>query len=138
MTNKIINQFLINGKKTVCEKIWIQNVKLFQKSFTKNYKKFINRSIINVAPLVKVKQLQQKRKRSQTKEFPYITTYKTRIALALKFFLTKNQKAKTKTYKRIFTELLNASKNNGSFITKKKTLYEYAFLKKKYFYYRWF
>jgi len=138
MTNKIINQFLIHGKKTVCEKIWIQNVKLFQKSFTKNYKKSINRSIINVAPLVKVKQLQQKRKRSQIKEFPYITTYKTRIALALKFFLIKNQKVKIKTYKRIFTELLNASKNNGNFITKKKNLYEYAFLKKKYFYYRWF
>ena len=85
---------------------------------------------------MKVKQLQQKRKRSQIKEFPYITTYKTRIALALKFFLIKNQKVKIKTYKRIFTELLNASKNNGNFITKKKSLYEYAFLKKKYFYYR--
>ena len=133
MTNKIINQFLNNGKKTVSEKIWIQNVKLFQKSFTKNYKKFINRSIINVAPLVKVKQLQQKRKRSQIKEFPYITTYKIRIALALKFFLIKNQKVKIKTYKRIFIELLNASKNNGNFITKKKSLYEYAFLKKKIF-----
>ena len=61
MNKKIINQLLIQGKKFASEKIWIKNVKLFQKSFQKDYKKFVNRSIVNAAPLVKVKQLKQKK-----------------------------------------------------------------------------
>lgn len=91
MNRKIINQLLLNGKVTISEKIWIKSVKFFYKSFTKNYKKFINRALINMAPLLKVKQLKQKRKRSRLKEFPYIVKDKNRISLALKFFLTKKK-----------------------------------------------
>nr|YP_316603.1 ribosomal protein S7 [Thalassiosira pseudonana]AAZ99410.1 ribosomal protein S7 [Thalassiosira pseudonana]QWM92930.1 ribosomal protein S7 [Thalassiosira pseudonana] len=139
MNRKIINQLLLNGKVTISEKIWIKSVKFFYKSFTKNYKKFINRALINMAPLLKVKQLKQKRKRSRLKEFPYIVKDKNRISLALKFFLTKKKnKADVKIHKKLLTELLSSAKNMGTNVTKKKSLYEYAFVKKKYFYYRWF
>lgn len=39
-------------------------------------------------------------------------------------------------HKKIINELLLATKNTGANINKKKSLYEYAFVKKKYFYYR--
>jgi len=86
-----------------------------------------------------VKQLKQKRKRSQLKEFPYIVNKKNRISLALKFFLNKTKtKNEIKTHKKLVTELLAVANNSGLSINKKKSLYEYAFIKKKYFYYRWF
>jgi small subunit ribosomal protein S7 len=86
-----------------------------------------------------VKQLKQKRKRSQLKEFPYIVNKKNRISLALKFFLNKTKtKNEIKTHKKLVAELLAVANNSGLSINKKKSLYEYAFIKKKYFYYRWF
>lgn len=41
-------------------------------------------------------------------------------------------------YERLVTELVTVANKSGVNVTKKKSLYEYAFLKKKYFYYRWF
>jgi len=130
---------LINGKSVVSEKIWLKSLKLFYRSFVKNHKKAINRALINITPLLKVKQLKQKRKRSQLKEFPYIVNSKNRISLALKFFLSKTRdKKETKMYQRLVNELVTVANKSGININKRKSLYEYAFLKKKYFYYRWF
>lgn len=87
--------------------------------------------------MLKVKQLKQKRNRSQLKEFPYIVNNKIRISLALKFFLNKTRnKNETKTHKKLVTELLAVANNSSVNINKKKSLYEYAFIKKKYFFYR--
>merc|ERR1711957_295474 len=115
------------------------SIKLFDKSFAKDHKKTVNRALVHVTPLLKVKQLKQKKKRSQIKEFPFVTNNKNRISLALKFFLnrTKNKK-EIKTYKMLMTELLAVANNSGKYTNKKRDLYEYAYLKKKYFYYRWF
>lgn len=130
---------LIDGKSTVSEKIWLQSLKFFYKSFVKSHKKAINRALINITPLLRVKQLKQKRKRAQLKEFPYIVNNKSRITLALKFFLTKTRnKKETKMYAKFVTDLITVANRSGVSINKKKSLYEYAFLKKKYFYYRWF
>jgi ribosomal protein S7 len=55
--------------------------------------------------------------------------------LALKFFLSKTRdKKETKMYQRLVNELVTVANKSG--INKRKSLYEYAFLKKKYFYYR--
>mgnify|MGYP001007673878 FL=1 len=137
MDKKIISQLLIDGKSTISEKIWLKSLKLFYKSFVKSHKKAINRALINITPLLKVKQLKQKRKRSQLKEFPYIVSDKSRISLALKFFLTKTRnKKETKMYQKLVNELVTVANKSGVSINKRKSLYEYAFLKKKYFYYR--
>lgn len=139
MNKKIINQLLFNGKSTLSEKIWLKSIKLFDKSFVKDHKKLINRALVNVTPFLKIKQLKQKKKRLQVKEFPFITNNKNRISLALKFFLNRTKsKKEIKMYKILVTEFLAVASNSGKYTTEKKDLYEYAYLKKKYFYYRWF
>lgn len=93
--------------------------------------------MINVTPLLKVKQLKQKRKRAQLKEFPFIVNNKSRISLGLKFFLNKTKKKnETKMHKKFVSELIIVANKSGTYINKRKSLYEYAFIKKKYFYYR--
>ena len=139
MNQRIINQLLVDGKKVISEKIWLQSLKLFYKSSIKNHKKTVNRALINITPFLKVKQLKQKRKRSQLKEFPYIINNKSRISLALKFFLNKKKnKKEIKTFQKFVNELITVANKSGTGINKRKSLYEYAFVKKKYFYYRWF
>lgn len=87
--------------------------------------------------MLTTKQLKQKKKRSLFKEFPYVIKNKNRIALALKFFLNKTkQKTEIKIHKKLTDELIAAAKNIGTGLHRKRSLYEYAFIKKKYFYYR--
>jgi ribosomal protein S7 len=139
MDKQIIRQLLIDGKSAISEKIWLKSLKLFYKLYAKNHIKVITRAVINTTPLIKVKQLKQKRKRSQLREFPYIVNKKNWIPLALKLLLSKTKKEKEiKMYQKLVTELVNVTKKSGGSITKRKSLYEYAFLKKKYFFYRWF
>ena len=77
-----------------------------------------------------MKQLKQKRKRSQLKEFPYIVNNKNRISLALKFFLTKTKgKKETKMCQKLVNELVTVTNKSGINISKRKSLYEYAFKK---------
>lgn len=139
MNKKITNQILSDGKSMVSEKIWLKSVKSLQKSLTKNTEKLINKAITNIAPLIKIKQLSQKRKRSRLKEFPFIVNNHSRSLLALKSLINKTgNKTNTQTYKKLTNELINAANNVGGSINNNKNLYEYAFMKKKYFYYRWF
>jgi len=139
MNKKIINQVLVNGKKITSEKIWIRSIKFFDKSFVKDHKKLINRALINETLLLKIKELTQKKKRLQSKEFPYIVNNKNRILLALKFFLNKTKnKNEMKIYKKLVIDVLAVANKSGVSTNKRKSLYEYAYLKKKYFYYRWF
>jgi len=117
----------------------LKSVKFFDKSFIKDHKKVLNRGLVNVTPLLKVKQLKQKKKRLQIKEFPFITNKKNRISSALKFFLNKTKnKKEIKMYKILVTELLAIANNSTKFSNEKQDLYKYAYLKKKYYYYRWF
>ena len=139
MNKKIINQLLLGGKITISEKIWVKTIKFFDKSFVKNYKKLINRGLVNVMFLIKMKELTNKKKRAQSKEFPFIVNNKNRILLALKFFLNKKKrKNEMKIYKKLVLDLLSAVNKSSISTNKRKSLYEYAYLKKKYFFYRWF
>ena len=73
----------------------------------------------------------------QLKEFPYIVKKESRISLALKTFLNKTKKKKEiRMHQKLVNELVNVANKSGVSINKRKNLYEYAFLKKKYFYYR--
>lgn len=139
MNKKIVTRLLIKGKATTSERIWLNILKKFYKSLTKNHKKCINKALVNFTPLLKTKQLKQKKKRFSLKEFPYIVKNKNRISFALKFFLNKRkEKIGMKIHIKLIDELIAAAKNIGTNINHKKSLYEYAFIKKKYFYYRWF
>jgi len=137
MNKKIINQLLLNGKVTISEKIWLKSIKIFYKSLTKNPKKLINRAIINITPLLNVKKVNKQTKRSQPKEFPYVVDNKNRNSLGLKFFLNKTKnKNEMKIYKKLVIDVLAVANKSGVSTNKRKSLYEYAYLKKKYFYYR--
>ncbi len=139
MNRKLISLLSKNGKTTISEKIWLKSIKLFYRSLFKNPKNVINKAIVTIAPLLKVKQLKQKRKRSRLKEFPFIVNKKNRISLALKLLIDKTGKTvKKKTYKRLINELLTTANSSGNLIKVRQELYAYAFIKKKYFYYRWF
>lgn len=137
MNKEIISQLMLNGKTSISEKILLKSMKSMQKTLIKNHKKLIKIALINLTSLVKVKILKQKR--SQAKEFPFIVRKKVRIPLVLKsMFKSFGQKTDVRIEKQLVHELIQASKNVGSNTSKRRNLYEYSFIKKKYSHYRWF
>jgi ribosomal protein S7 len=137
MNKRIISQLMLNGKNSISEKILLKSIKSMQKVLIKNHRKLIKIALVNLTSLVKVKQLKQKR--SQSKEFPFIVNKRIRIPMVLKsMFKSFDNKTEARIEKQLVNELLQASKNIGSNINKRKNTYEYSFIKKKYSHYRWF
>jgi len=137
MHTKIINQIITNGKTSVSEKILLKSIKLLQKASTKNHKKIVKIALVNLTTLIKVKQLKQKR--SRFKEFPFIINKKIRILQVFKQIFEKlKNNAKTRIENQFVSEILQASKNVGINVNKRKSLYNYSFMKKKFAHYRWF
>ena len=137
MHKAIVQQFLRNGKTATSEKIILKGVKLLQKTLRKDYKKIIKIAVINLTSLIRIKQL--KRKQFRLKEFPYITANKIRTTLALKhLFWNLPKRTNTKIENNLMREFVQASQKNTILEEKRKNIYEYSFLKKKYSHYRWF
>jgi len=68
-----------------------------------------------------------------------VVASKNRISSALRFFLDrKKNKNEVKIYKKLVNDLLAVANKSVTSTNKRKHVYEYAYLKKKYFYYRWF
>jgi len=129
LKNKITNFLLKNGNKKTSENLFLTNIKAIQKYYKKNHKNVFKIGIINSLPIVDIKKIKRKRKR--TKEFPFILKKKIRISLSIKWIL----RVLTKNF---INEFIIASKNSGNSVTNKKNIHEHAFFRKKYANYRWF
>ena len=135
---KFLTKLINNGNKCNSEKIFKKSIKLLQKKLTKSSKDIFKKSVINSSPVLKVKQIKQRRK--QIKEFPYIINKTSRISLGLNS-IVNNVKLKKKYnffYKELTDELLLTIDNKSSTVKLKKNNYENAFKLKKYANFRWF
>jgi len=138
LKNKIYNYIMLNGKKNVCEKMFLKSFKILQKHTIKNQRDVLKLAIINAAPTIQMKQV-KKKKRKTIKEFPFILKKKNRIGLSVKFILKSLQKnIKTKMEIAIFKELLLNANNKSSALKTKEINHKQALLKKKYVFFRWF
>jgi small subunit ribosomal protein S7 len=136
LKNKIFNKMLKNGVKTHPEKILKNSIKKIQKKTKKKYLEVFKKSLINVSPVLSIKQI--KRRKKQVKEFPYILKKKLRLFFGLKFILSSLKKKKNSFYNEFSEEILLTSQFKGNAIKMKKDLYEKSFQKKKYANFRWF
>ena len=62
---QLLNNLIIEGKKHLCENIFLKTTKLTQKHYIKSSKSLLQSAIINAAPLVQVKQIKRKRKKRE-------------------------------------------------------------------------
>lgn len=132
--NKIYNHLMINGNKLSCEKILFKNFKLLQKSTKKNDKKIIKFAIINLAPIIQLRQI-KKKKRKSIKEFPYVLKKKNRISLGIKNIIKTQTKI---SHKNLFEEIILISKKRSEFSKINEITQKSILSKKKYIFFRWF
>lgn len=141
LQTKLINHVTKNGKKHKSEKVLIKSFKVVQKSQTKNHGKITKLSIMNTIPTFKIIKLTNKRRRKKSiREIPaFVSSYKSRVSLGLKYFVKTTNSIKNTAFSEKFkNELLSGATSENNAITTKNNLQAKALNEKKYFrFYRW-
>jgi|TARA_B110000967_G_C18901297_1_gene575449 ribosomal protein S7 len=138
LKQNISNRIMVNGNKRTSEKVLFKTLKSIQKSQAKkNFETILKTSLINSSPLLYVKQIKRKRKR--TVEFPFLLNSKLKMSYAIKFLVLNSKKKKAESfYKSFNSELLNSSKKTSLSFKQKLDLHKDGFTKRKFANYRWF
>lgn len=129
---------MIQGKKNLCEHVFLKSYKMIQKNTNKNHKSLVKLMIINNAPVILTRQV-KKKKRKTVKEFPYVVSKENRIASSVKSIVNSLKKTTKKSLQTQFlSELILSSQNKNENYRLKKSGYQLALTKKKYLFFRWF
>ena len=68
LKQNIFNRIMVNGNKRISEKIFVKTLKTIQKTESKkDFESILKFSLINSAPLIYVKNIKRKRKRTAEK-----------------------------------------------------------------------
>ena len=135
--NFICNQIMTTGNKTTSEKLFLKSLKITQKYETKNSKDIFKIGLIKSSPILFVKNIKRKRKRSV--EFPFLLSVPNRVFYGVKFILQNTKhNSSNRFHKKFHEEFLLSSKQLSRSVKKKQSIHQESFLKKKFSNYRWF
>lgn len=121
---KIINTIMIDGKKTLAEKIFLTVLKDMKKNF-KNPMIVLTLAIRNSSPLI-VLRTHKKRKISRVVPTP-LTEKKQLLYGIINLVKISKKNAKKNMHKQLFDEISNISQNKGNIVEYKKKIYNLAY-----------
>ena len=132
---KFTNAIMLDGKKTVAEKIINQSFSNIQTKTGEAPMTVFNKAIENVKPLVEVR---SRRVGGATYQVPVEVKNNRSQALAIRWIVNavRNRKEKSMTEK-LSSELLDAAANKGSAIKKREDTHKMAEANKAFAHFRW-
>ena len=132
---KLINSIMLDGKKTVAEKIVYDAIDKIKSKSKEEPITIFNNAINNIRPTVEVK---SRRVGGATYQVPVEVKTKRSQALALRWLIDASRKRKDKHMAdRIFNEIYDAYQNRGSAIKKKEDTHKMAESNKAFAHFRW-
>ena len=132
---KLINSIMLDGKKTVAEKIVYEAIDKIKSKSKEEPITIFNNAINNIRPSVEVR---SRRVGGATYQVPVEVKAKRSQALALRWLIDASRKRKDKNMSdRIFNEIYDAYQNRGSAIKKKEDTHKMAESNKAFAHYRW-
>ena len=132
---KLINSIMLDGKKTVAEKIVYQAIDKIKSKSKEEPITIFNNAINNIRPTVEVR---SRRVGGATYQVPVEVKAKRSQALALRWLIDASRKRKDKNMSdRIFNEIYDAYQNRGSAIKKKEDTHKMAESNKAFAHFRW-
>jgi small subunit ribosomal protein S7 len=135
LTQKFVNCLMLNGKKSVSEKILLDSLILI-KMDNKNPFKTFNLAITNVKPIIEIRSIRRRRTKFKV---PMPAPHKKRAFLAIKWILSSAKKRKDASIKvKLKNELILASKKQGEGFNAKIELHKEAYANRAFATYRWF
>ena len=132
---KLINSIMLDGKKTVAEKIVYEAIDKIKSKSKEEPITIFNNAINNIRPSVEVR---SRRVGGATYQVPVEVKAKRSQALALRWLIDASRKRKDKNMSdRIFNEIYDAFQNRGSAIKKKEDTHKMAESNKAFAHFRW-
>ena len=132
---KLINSIMLDGKKTVAEKIVYEAIDKIKSKSKEEPITIFNNAISNIKPSVEVR---SRRVGGATYQVPVEVKAKRSQALALRWLIDASRKRKDKNMSdRIFNEIYDAYQNRGSAIKKKEDTHKMAESNKAFAHFRW-
>ncbi len=132
---KLINSIMLDGKKTVAEKIVYEAIDKIKSKSKEEPITIFNNAINNIRPSVEVR---SRRVGGATYQVPVEVKAKRSQALALRWLIDASRKRKDKNMSdKIFNEIYDAYQNKGSAIKKKEDTHKMAESNKAFAHFRW-
>ena len=132
---KLINSIMLDGKKTIAEKIVYDAIDKIKSKSKDEPLTVFNDAINNVRPTVEVR---SRRVGGATYQVPVEVKAKRSQALAFKWILTNSKKRNEKTQReRLANELIDAFENKGNSVKKKDEVHKMAEANRAFAHYRW-
>ena len=132
---KFTNAIMLDGKKTVAEKIINESFSNIQTKTGEAPMSIFNKAIENVKPLVEVR---SRRVGGATYQVPVEVKNNRSQALAIRWIVDASRKRGEKTmHERLGREILDASKNTGASVKKREDVHKMAESNRAFAHYRW-
>ena len=132
---KFINSLMLDGKKTVAEKIVYKTFEIIKEKSQQDPLEVFNEAIKNVKPNLEVK---SRRVGGATYQVPVEVRSDRAQALAIRWLIESSKKRGDKTMQeRLSKEFLDASTNKGNAIKKKEDTHKMAEANKAFAHFRW-
>ena len=132
---KFMNRIMLDGKKSISEKIVYGAFDILSKKIDKEPLKFFHEALDNVKPNLEVK---SRRVGGATYQVPVEVRPQRREALAIRWLIKASRDRNEKTMKdRLASELIDAVNTRGSAVKKKEDTHKMAEANKAFSHYRW-
>ena len=135
MLAKFVNILMVDGKKSVAEKIVYTALDTMAEKSNKDHLAIFEEALENVRPAVEVK---SRRVGGSTYQVPVEVRPVRRNALAMRWLVEAARKRGEKSMAaRLAAEMLDASENKGSAVKKREDVHRMAEANKAFAHYRW-
>ena len=132
---KFMNRIMVDGKKSISEKIVYGAFDIVSKKTDKDPLSFFHEALDNVKPNLECR---SRRVGGATYQVPVEVKAKRGQALALRWLMDATRKRKNKTMaEKLYSEILDASQNKGSAIKKREDTHKMAESNKAFAHFRW-
>ena len=132
---KFMNRIMLDGKKSISEKIVYGAFDLVSKKTDKEPIDFFHEALNNVKPSLEVR---SRRVGGATYQVPVEVKQNRGQALALRWIIDATRKRKNKTMsEKLYFEIVDASQNKGSAIKKREDTHKMAESNKAFAHFRW-
>jgi small subunit ribosomal protein S7 len=135
LVSKFVNAIMINGKKTIAERILYDALEIVGEKTGEDPMKVFKKAVDSVKPAVEVK---SRRVGGSTYQVPMEVRPNRRLALSFRWLLESSKRRGEKTMRqKLAGELMDAAENRGAAIKKREDTHRMAEANKAFAHYRW-
>ncbi|HOK80837.1 MAG TPA: 30S ribosomal protein S7 [bacterium] len=132
---RFINSLMVDGKKTLAQKIMYKCLDLLGEKTKEDPLTVFKKALNNVKPRLEVR---PRRVGGATYQVPVEVPPKRSLSLAIRWILQSSRARKGKPmYERLAEEIIDASKNEGASVKKREEMHKMAESNRAFAHYRW-